>query len=873
MDVCSERASVDRAVAYDALQRQGSQVLIMDFSIPEPDRDSGSLRMFEMLHILIDLGYAVSFQPESEKSLARYVAPLLAMGVNVMQPGSVKSMALELQYTRGATKRTWRCPWSVVMICRRSTFRKQEENVRALCPNVPVVFDTVDLHYVRERRSVEVALAKGDKTKVFVMDSFWDPVATPKAKFESLLNEGEDLEVGYMASSDFVLVVSTDEQKIVSERVGADKVRLLTNIYPEPDRDMGAKLEGRLGGLFVGSMCHTPNLDASKFIMREIFGPTTRGVFPQGFMHFVWSGTEKCKSLVGELLEEAQEHPLITLHLDVSNEELAELHMKAQFFLGALRVGAGVKGKLCQALLYGLPIIGSRAAIEGMHMVDDENVLAANSVAEYRAQIERLAEDPDLWHKLRTNGFELIRRHFGRDNARSMLEDMFSKLKVVPRVSPPSLGPRRATSTWACPLDPEQVADDRQRSDDSEHRVLATPSGKAKSRRAGNEKKTCPYAEDSPYPAVVPTELLKDRLLGDDQTQDGLAMRKVFGASGKCPDDTTPTPEHPFVFYHVAHNNGEVLTPLLLEAIKAMNAMKDTNASTAIPGKGVLPAACSLAWDADKADAESCGADPGFPKASLYVGIFSPLRLGRVSHGMGDASHGTCFVMLRNPISRAMDHFDAKFGLTERFDWKDFTNMSTKAVDDAVQAIGTGLYLSKYLACKGQDCEGKNARGVLDVARQQLERCHVGIAEMPRETMSYLLMLLPWASGTSRDFTIMDDSAAKASQKVKNGALSKDMLSKLSVLFQGDNFLYEDGLAAFNKQMRGAWSCYSEEKYEGDEPLLFRDVRKVARRVTRRKLEERFQMSTCLERRKLCSGHAVDARSCRCSELMEFRDD
>jgi len=871
--VCSERASVDRAIAYDAFQRQGSQVLIMDFSVPEPDRDSGSLRMYEMLQIVVDLGYAVSFQPESETSLARYVAPLLAMGVNVMQPGSLKSMALELESTSGSAKRTWRCPWSAVMICRRSTFRKQEEFVRAICPNVPVVFDTVDLHYIRERRSVEVALAKGDKTKVFVMDAFWDPVATSKAKLESMLKEGEDLEVGYMAASDFVLVVSTDEYRIASERVGADKVRILTNIYPEPDRERGASLDGRKGGLFVGSMCHTPNLDASKFIMREIFGPTTRGLFPPGFMHFVWSGTEKCKALVGELLEEAQEHPLITLHLDVSDEELAELHMKVQFFLGALRVGAGVKGKLCQALLYGLPIIGSKAATEGMHMQDNENVLAASSVAEYREQIERLADSPDLWHKLRRNGFDLIQRHFGRGNARGILVELLDKLKVTPRVSRSSPSSRaRATSTWACPLQEPVVeaAGAGQRPDDegSSSRRLAAPGGKAKGkakRKASNEKKTCPYAEDSPYPAIVPTELLKDRLLGDDQSQDGeSAVRKeVSGSasrSGQCPDSTSPTPEHPLIFYHAEHCNGEVLIPLLVEGMSSMNV------STAIPGRGVLPATCSLAWSVDRSTAQSCGADPGFPKAGLYFGTFSPLRLGRVSHG-------TCVVMLRNPVSRAMAHFDAVSGLSARFGAKDFANMSQQAMDDAVQAVGGGLFLSKYLGCKGQDCEGKNARRVLDVARQQLSRCHVGIAEMPRETMSYLLMLLPWASGASTAFTILDEGAAEASARMKSGTFTKEVRSKLSVLFQGDNFLYEDGQQAFNKQMRGAWSCYSEEKYAGDEPSLVREVRRVARRVTRRKMEDRIQMSTCLERRKLCSGHTVDARSCRCSEFMESRDD
>ncbi|CAK0864317.1 unnamed protein product, partial [Prorocentrum cordatum] len=436
----------------------------------------------EILQIVIDLGYGVSFQPESEKSLARYVAPLLAMGVNVMQPGSLKAMAASV-ITRGATKPTWACPWSVVMICRRSTYRMQEAHVRAICPSVPVVFDTVDLHYIRERRSVEVALAKGDTTKVFVMDAFWDPVATSKAKLESLLKEGEDLEVGYMASSDFVLVVSTDEYTIASEMVGADKVRILTNIYPEPDRERGATLEGRQGGLFVGSMCHTPNLDASKFIMREIFGPTTRGVFPPGFMHFVWSGTEKCKALVGELIEEAKEHPLITLHLDVTDQELAALHMKVQFFLGALRVGAGVKGKLCQALLYGLPIIGSKAATEGMHLKDDVSVLAASTVAEYRAQIE---------YQLRKNGFDLIQKHFGRGNARGVLQDIFTKLKVAPRVT--LQAPRLATSTWACPLqDPTRAVSARRQSEDEggSKRRLEAPGGRPRP----NRKTAAPSSE------------------------------------------------------------------------------------------------------------------------------------------------------------------------------------------------------------------------------------------------------------------------------------------------------------------------------------------------------------------------------------------
>jgi len=847
-DACTERENVERAIRYDAFQRQGSQILIMDFSVPEPDRDSGSLRMYEIMQIVVDRGHAVSFQPECVASLARYVAPLLAMGIHVLQPGSLKAMAAELEATGGSAGREWQCPWAAVIVCRRSTFRSQERHLRALCPSVPIVFDTVDLHYVRERRSVEAAFASGDQSKVFVMDSFWDPVATPRAKLESLLREAEDMEVGYMASSDYVLVVSTAEHRIVAERVGADKVRILTNIYPEPDRERGATLKGRQGGLFVGSMCHTPNLDASKFIMREVFGPATHAGFPPGFMHFVWSGTQKCKALVGELLDEARGHPLVTLHLDVSDEELAQLHMRTQFFLGAIRVGAGVKGKLCQALFYGLPIIGSRAATEGMRMQDEENVLEANSVDEYRVQIKRLTTDADLWHRLRRSGFDLVQRHFGRGNARAVLDEIFTELKVVPRVSPAARGPRRAAPAWACPLQSGLQAAG------SGRRLTRTKKGRGPQRLRSPESASCPYARDSTRPAIVPTELLKDRLLGDERLEDRAAPTQAVhrAASGLCPNRTTPLPEHPFIFYHMEHCNGDVLRPLMASSVA-------TSANVAIPG--VRPAWCSLAWNVDEATAASCAADLGHPNAILYFGSFSPLRLSRVSQG-------TCFVMLRRPLSRAMSHYQAVLGSSTAADARRFASMGESDLNDAVWATGTGLYMSRYLGCKGTDCPGIDAHKVVTEARQQLGRCHVGIAELTRETMSYLQLLLPWFAGS---FTILDKSAA--ADPLRGRTIGKEEIARLDRHFQGDNLLYEDGYRAFVKQMNWVWSCDSVERFEGDAPSLSREMRKIARKVIKSTMAVRVQMSTCLERRKVCSSHTVDARSCRCSELVEYLDD
>jgi len=283
----------------------------------------------------------------------------------------------------------------------------------------------------------------------------------------------------------------------------------------------------------------------------------------------------------------------------------------------------------------------------------------------------------------------------------------------------------------------------------------------------------------------------------------------------------------------------------------------------AVPGEGRLPSKCSVAWDADPQQAASCNADPGFWKASFYYGHFSPLRLGRVSNGH-------CFLMLRNPVGRAMSHFRSKRLAETMFGGKSFESLDTSQIQAAVAATGGGLYASKFLGCGGKDCEDKKARTVLTVAREQLSRCHVGITEKPRETMSYLMMLLPWFQGS---FTIMDEGGSQVEDRLIMAQFSREMKSKLYGMFQGDHFLYEDGQKFFQKQLLGSVTCYTQEKYMGDESALARDIRKIARRVTRRSRQDRDQMSICLERRKLCLAPEVDQRSCSCSEFVDFRED
>ncbi|CAK0886792.1 unnamed protein product [Prorocentrum cordatum] len=315
---CASPSDMQLASGYAAFVRQGTRVLIIDHCVPLVEADSGSVRMWEMMQILVDMGYAVTLQPDCPKSFARTAVPLLALGIQVLAPGSFKAMA----GARGTSdvSNSVPCPWDLILISRRGVFANNIMSVDRLCPRAPLIYDTVDLHFVRERKGVELALKQGDHSNIPIGDVYRDPVELGIQQAEQILEEGERREKSYMNRSDYVLVVAPAEQKLVAELFGEKKATLLTNIYPDPDMsedDVG--FAQRSGALFVGNGCHPPNLDASRFIMREIFADPTK--YPSGFMHFVWSDTLRCPDVAGDIVEEARKNPSVTLHLDVSNEE------------------------------------------------------------------------------------------------------------------------------------------------------------------------------------------------------------------------------------------------------------------------------------------------------------------------------------------------------------------------------------------------------------------------------------------------------------------------------------------------------------------------------------------------------------------------
>lgn len=355
-------------------------VLVVDAVMPDPARDSGSVRMLEILRLLDELGWQVAFAPDSGRAATSECDLLLSAGVDeVVGVAGATGLPDWLRAKGGRL--------DAVLLCRHGVAAMHLPLVRQFAPAARVLFDTVDLHFLREQRTAELA---------------HDPHLLKMA------DRSRQAELRLAANSDVTFVVSPVEQALLARECPQARVALLSNIHSVHGRETG--FASRRGLLFVGGFGHPPNRDAAYWLVEEIL-PQVHRRLPGYPLH-----------LVGEIPKEdrerlARDH--VVLHGRVP--DLRPFFENSLVSVAPLRAGAGVKGKINSAMSHGVPVVATRVAAEGMYLADGENVLLADTPAQFASAIASLADDAMLWEKLSTNAMDNIRTHFSREQARDVL--------------------------------------------------------------------------------------------------------------------------------------------------------------------------------------------------------------------------------------------------------------------------------------------------------------------------------------------------------------------------------------------------------------------------------------------------------------------
>lgn len=373
-------APLERAIHW----RRRGRVLVVDATTPEPNRDSGSLRLTAILQILDRQGWSVAFHPDDGRATPGEIATLGALGCEVLCKPEVADLPGWLRRHGGGLH--------AVMLCRHTVAGQYVALVRRHAPQAKLLFDTVDLHFLREQRAAELA---GNTAMLRQADS------------------SRRSELSLVGQADVSFVVSPHEQALLKELLPAARVELLSNIHevhgcrrPHAERrDL----------VFIGGFGHPPNSDAVRWIATEIL-PRVRQAIPDIRVH-----------VLGDVPDTARRElavPGLVFHGRVA--ELAPWLESCLASLAPLRFGAGVKGKINMAMSYGLPVVATSIAVEGMQLAHGCDVWVADNADGFATAVQSLDSDTELWQRLSTAGLDNVRRHFSPEAAARTLSAVLS---------------------------------------------------------------------------------------------------------------------------------------------------------------------------------------------------------------------------------------------------------------------------------------------------------------------------------------------------------------------------------------------------------------------------------------------------------------
>ncbi len=362
-----------------------SNILIVEACMITPDQDAGSVRLLNMLKMLKREGHHVSFVADNLEYQHKYISLLEQLGVEMLHGAFAGSVRKVLQ-TRGKSLDT-------IMFCRHYIASRYVDQVRAFAPHARIIFDTIDLHFVREER--EAAL-RNDA-------AMFRAAAVTRAK---------ELEV--MKHSDLTLVVSEFEQALLAEVLPTAKVDIISLINDEAPAPQ--PFAERKGILFIGGFRHPPNVDGVTWYITEVL-PHVRETLPDVITTIV--GSNMPTSLKA----------LACAGVDIKGfvENTEPLLLNARVSIAPLRFGAGIKGKINEAMKFGIPVVATACAVEGMHLVPDEDVLVSDDPKAFAQAIVRAYTDAALWEKLSHGGLQNVHRHFSMDAALPAVRRVFAK--------------------------------------------------------------------------------------------------------------------------------------------------------------------------------------------------------------------------------------------------------------------------------------------------------------------------------------------------------------------------------------------------------------------------------------------------------------
>lgn len=354
------------------------RVLILGYVWPEPGSSAAGKRTMDLIHQFLDQGWKVDFA--SSAALSDHRVPLDQFGIQEHRVTLNCDSFDELLKSLNP---------DIVIFDRFFTEEQFGWRVERCCPQALRIIDTIDLHSLRETRQSSPELVA--------------PSDLRKAMFS---NDKTLRELAAIFRSDLSLIISDFEMNFLKEQFtvpesllhyesfSIDKVPSLYKSYDE-----------RKDFVSLGNFRHPPNWDSVLWLKKEIW-PLIRLQLPTAQLK-VYGAYPPSKAM--ELHQ-----PKEGFHVLGWAENALSVMQEARVCLAPLRFGAGLKGKLLDALLAGTPSVTTSVGAEGMQGNLPWSGFVANSVDEIADSAVRLYQQQPLWERSQEQGREILKTQFSK---------------------------------------------------------------------------------------------------------------------------------------------------------------------------------------------------------------------------------------------------------------------------------------------------------------------------------------------------------------------------------------------------------------------------------------------------------------------------
>ena len=369
-------------------QPRAAKVLVIGYVWPEPRSSAASGHVMQILETFLQQGWDITFG--SPAGAGEHPADLTALGI--------RQVPIELNNSSFDAFVSELAP-DVVLF---DQFMMEEQfgwRVEKHCPNALRVLETSDLQSLRHARHQRLK----ERLKASADLEDFNELFAPALRQEFELMADADLakrELAAIYRCDLTLMISEVEIDLLVQqfKVPRELLHWCPLMIDVPTRP-ATRFEDRAHFLSIGNFRHAPNWDAVLWLKTTIW-PLIRQQLPAAQLHIYGAYTPPKATALHNAAQ--------GFHVMNWAEDALQVMSAARVCLAPLRFGAGIKGKLVDAMLCGTPNVTTPVGAEGMHGLEPWPGAITRTAQAFADSAVQLHNDRTCWLDAQAKGLQLL---------------------------------------------------------------------------------------------------------------------------------------------------------------------------------------------------------------------------------------------------------------------------------------------------------------------------------------------------------------------------------------------------------------------------------------------------------------------------------